>query len=329
MERVYKGIGFGFCLLLLGAIFWIASSVFLIGFAAVLLALFLFMIGMGVKKLTHLHYRWALFLALFAIVGIFTLIFWLYSPLIATQFSQLMEQLPKAFEEVRSTLPEMKVLTEASIQQEFFTNNKKIFSQLTKIFTVTVGSFVGFVIFILVGFYLAFDPYRYVEGGLNLIPPGKRGRGEKMVRSIGSTLQWWLLAKGLSMIAIGILVFFGLWILDVSLALILALLAAVLAFIPYVGSILASIPAILLAFGQNPMTALYVVILYLIVHALEGYLITPFLEQRTVSLPPALTILSQILFTLLFGPLGLALATPLLVLTISMVHQWLPSESKT
>ena len=65
---------------------------------------------------------------------------------------------------------------------------------------------------------------------------------------------------------------------------------------------------------------LYVGLLYVAVQFIEGYLITPLVQQETVSLPPALTIASLVLFGALFGPMGLMLGTPLAAVAIVLVR---------
>jgi predicted PurR-regulated permease PerM len=77
-------------------------------------------------------------------------------------------------------------------------------------------------------------------------------------------LGWWLIGRGISMAATGILTGLGLWLLGIPLALTLALLAAVLTFVPYVGAILSAIPALLLGLVHSPTMVLYVAILYVV-----------------------------------------------------------------
>ena len=103
-------------------------------------------------------------------------------------------------------------------------------------------------------------------------------------------------------------------------ALVLGLIAGLLSFIPNIGPVLAVIPALLLASLEGGRTVLYVAGLYLFVQALESYVFTPFMQQRIVSIPPALTIGVQLLFGLLAGTLGLLLATPLAALGMVLVR---------
>ncbi len=320
--KTKRAIVFAFALVVIGLIVWWANSVFLLAFAGILLAILLNAIGKAAQKLFHLPYAIALIVALILIFGILTLIFWLYSPLIGSQFQLLVKQLPQAVDSVMEKLTPFfgKDFLSPSIIQEFFPSNEKIFTQVLSIFSTTLGSLIGFVIFIIIGLYLAFDPSRYVNWITMMTPKGKQKRTLEIMNKMGQSLRWWLLGKMLSMSVVGILTFVGLALLHVSLAFILGLLAALLTFIPYVGAILAAIPAVLIAFAQSPLTALYVILLYIGIHIIDGYYITPSIEQRTVSIPPALSILAQVLMTVLIGGIGLALATPLMVVMIALVQ---------
>ena len=300
-----------------------AINVFLLAFAAVLLAILLHSIGKGTKKITRLPYPLALVAAIVFITGVLTLIFWLYSPIIAVQFQALVDQLPDSISSIQSSLAPYfgnAFFSQAELQKEFALTSQKLLSQVVTIFSFTIGSIVSFIIFLIVGLYLALDPGRYVRGVLFTLSEKTEERVWEIMQKIARSLRWWLLGKFLSMVVIGILTFFGLWIMGVSLAFILGLLMGLLTFIPYVGPLLATIPAILVAFAQNPLLAVYVAILYLAIHAAEGYIITPFIEQKTVSIPPAVTIMSQVLLVVLIGGLGLALATPLVVVCIALAQ---------
>ncbi len=131
-----------------------------------------------------------------------------------------------------------------------------------------------------------------------------------MLESIGEVLQRWLVGQAVLMLSIAILTFVGLTLLGVPLALPLALLAGVLNFIPYVGPILSSVPAILVGFSESPQMAAYAALLFVGVQSVEGYILEPLIQHRAVYLPPALILLAQLLLGLLAGPIGVIVATP-------------------
>lgn len=116
----------------------------------------------------------------------------------------------------------------------------------------------------------------------------------------------------LSMFVVGVLTTLGLWFLSIPMALTLGLFAAILTFIPNIGPIISAIPAILVAFTQDPISGIYVIALYIAIQTIESYIITPLIQGKIISLPPVLVIFSQLIMGLLTGFLGLSLATPLL-----------------
>jgi predicted PurR-regulated permease PerM len=108
-----------------------------------------------------------------------------------------------------------------------------------------------------------------------------------------------------------IVTWLGLRLLGVPLAGVLGALAAMFNFIPNFGPLISMVPAALLAMMDSPQRAVYVVIMYLVLQNLEGNLLTPLIQRKAVSLPPAVAIVSQILMTTLAGGIGLMLAVPL------------------
>jgi predicted PurR-regulated permease PerM len=111
------------------------------------------------------------------------------------------------------------------------------------------------------------------------------------------------------------------WFLGIELALVLTILASVLELIPNFGPILASIPALLVAFSQDGRTVIWVASLFLIVQLLESYIVLPLIHRKTVATPPALLIVAVVLLGMLAGVLGALVASPLLAVAIVIVKE--------
>ena len=125
------------------------------------------------------------------------------------------------------------------------------------------------------------------------------------------------------MLTIGTLSGLGLWALGIDAALALGLVGGMLTFIPYVGAVLAAVPATLIAFTQGPGYAVLVILMYVGIHFVEGNFITPLVQAEATSLPPVLSLLSVVVFTILFGPAAVFLAAPLtlfLLATLEVVY---------
>ena len=177
--------------------------------------------------------------------------------------------------------------------------------------TKTLGGIGSLIVMLVTAVYFAADPGLYVRGTLLLLPKSWRGRGQEVMTEMGHALRWWFIGQLVDMAAIGVLTGLGLYLLGVKLAVTLALIAALFNFVPYVGALAGALPAVVVAFGQGPQMAGYVALLFIAVQSLEGNVIAPLIQKRTVELAPVLTILSQTVLGSLFGPLGLILATPL------------------
>lgn len=179
----------------------------------------------------------------------------------------------------------------------------------------TVEVVTGIVIIIFLSIYIAADPDMYRRGIIHLFPHGRRDRAGEVLTAIAAVLRKWFVTQLIAMVIMGLVTTFVLLALRVKAALLLGILCGLLEFIPTVGPILSSLPAIAMGFLDSPEKAVYVTVAYLVVHFLESHLLIPLLMKGGIQLPPALTILSQALMALLFGFLGLMCAVPLLAAT--------------
>jgi predicted PurR-regulated permease PerM len=186
--------------------------------------------------------------------------------------------------------------------------------------TSAVGALTSGLVVIIIGLYAATTPMVYIDGALRLLPPSRRERGREVVRALGQALRWWLVGRVASMAVVGFLTAVGLWVAGIPLAFVLGLIAALLSFVPYIGPIASVVPAALVALAESPTKVLYVFIIYGVVQLLESYLITPLIQERAVSIPPAVLISAQVIMGILAGAIGVLMATPLAVVLIVLVQ---------
>jgi predicted PurR-regulated permease PerM len=161
----------------------------------------------------------------------------------------------------------------------------------------------------------------YRDGALKLFPERVRPKAAEISRDIEFVLRWWLFGQLIPMAVLGAVSMIGLKLLGVPLAFTLGLLTALMLFLPYVGSVAAYLPTVLLALTKGPHTALWVTVLYLAVHLGEGYVLTPMVQRRAVKLAPALTLAAQLLLFEFAGVLGLLAATPLAAVARALVQK--------
>ncbi|CAA9385082.1 MAG: hypothetical protein AVDCRST_MAG74-640 [uncultured Pyrinomonadaceae bacterium] len=245
---------------------------------------------------------------------------------IERQFDELSRNLPVAFEQLRGQIAQYPIgrrvaeqipSTQAVILGDGERAN--VFGRITGYFSTALNAIVNILIVLMTAVYFAFNPKLYREGIVNLVPEYKEKRAREILSTVGYTLQRFLLGISGSMLINGTLTFLGLWFLEVPFAIPLGILAGLLTFIPNIGPFIAGTPAVLIAFSQSPAQALYVLVLYLVVQNLDGFVISPLIQQRAVSIPPVLVIASQLLLAVMFGFLGLLVAVPLVAAVFVLV----------
>ncbi len=191
------------------------------------------------------------------------------------------------------------------------------------ILTSTLAVFGGFILVLFLAVYIAAEPDLYKRGLLLLVSPPTRRRLEPVLTAIAVKLRRWLGTQVLAMLIIGAITTILLSIIGVRAALPLGIIAGLLEFIPNVGPTLAAIPAIVMAFVDSPQKALVVMVAYWGIQFLENNLLIPYLMREQLDLPPALTLMTQVVMAYVFGLMGLFVATPLLAavfVSVQMLH---------
>ena len=131
----------------------------------------------------------------------------------------------------------------------------------------------------------------------------------------------WLAGVTINCLFIGTLSGLGLWLLQVKLVLVHALLAGLLNFIPNVGPATSVIFPLMVALLDEPWKIWAILIWYFIIQNIESYWLTPTVMAKQVSLLPAVTLVAQIFFAQTFGILGLLLALPLAVVAKTWIEE--------
>jgi predicted PurR-regulated permease PerM len=245
-------------------------------------------------------------------------------PRLADQFSRLTDRIPAALEYIQSLLSShdwgQSVINAVVSANRDLPTSPYVLGQVSGIFSSALGAVSAVLIVSFIGIYLAADPDLYTRNVKVLLPRRHQALATSVLSSIGTALRWWLAGRFASMVVVGVLTSIGLWIAGIPLALTLGLIAALFSFVPFIGPIASSIPAILVALAEDPLLVIWVIVVYSVVQLLESYLITPIIQQRAVHIPPALLITVEVLMAVLFGILGILLATPLAVVGIVMVQ---------
>jgi predicted PurR-regulated permease PerM len=161
---------------------------------------------------------------------------------------------------------------------------------------------------------LLVNPKPYRQGFIQLFPAFYRNRVHEILSQCEIALVSWIRGILIDMAVIGVVSGIGLWILQVPLVFANAALAGLLEAIPNVGPTLSLIPPAAIALLDAPWKAGAVIILYIGIQQLEQYFLVPYVMAKQVSLLPGVTLISQVIFTIFFGFIGLFLAIPLVII---------------
>jgi predicted PurR-regulated permease PerM len=307
----------------LALLLWALRGLAILVFGSVLFAVILRIIANPLKRRFGVPDGLALLAAILFVFGLFAIAFALFGAEVIRQAQTLRETLPQAWSVIQERLQSMGL---AAPVQEWIETLRSgpgggVLSSLSNIL-VSVGQAITDTVLVIVGgIFFAIDPALYRRGVMKLVPePGRERIGQALDDCWGA-LRLWLLGRLATMVVVGILTGIGLSLIGIPAALTLGLLAGFLDFVPFVGPVVAAIPAVLLALASDPASAIWVVVLYLVVQQIEGNIITPLFQKRAVELPPALLLFSLVACGLVFGIAGVLFAEPLTVVIYVLVKR--------
>ncbi|MBD3282475.1 MAG: AI-2E family transporter [Candidatus Portnoybacteria bacterium] len=270
-------------------------------------------------------------------IGILAFLISLIVPSVASDVKDLSSNLPKYVEDLSIKFESFK---DASSRygniinqiQNFLSGIGDLMKRAaSNVFSTAINLFGGIfslLTALVISFYLSVQK-RGVERVLTSIVPIKHrdyvlslwGRSQ---RKLGRWLQGQLFLG----LIVGVLVYIGLYLLNVKFALLLAIIAGILEIFPYIGPVIAAIPAIILAFLQAPVLGLWVFILYVAVQQVENYVIVPLVIGRVVKLNPVAVIMALLIGGKLGGIPGMILAVPLAAIVAEFFRDIIKRKKK-
>jgi predicted PurR-regulated permease PerM len=293
---------------------WVLRDVLLLVFASVLLAVVLRGAARQLQRRTRLPGTASLVVVLGLGVAAFAAVAEWQGPRVAGQIEVLRRELPASVADLRDRLRQhasaRQVMEQLPSASEVVGESDEVLAQARSAASATLGVLAAFGLWLFIGVLLALGPRAYVRGILALVPRRHERRTCRVLVVLRRTLWWWSLGRLLAMTFVGVATGIGLWLLDVPLAFLLGVIAALLNFVPNIGPLLAAVPALLLALAADPVKALWVAALYAGVQSIESLVLEPVIDRKTVYLPPALTVTMQVVLGTLAGLSGVALAAP-------------------
>jgi predicted PurR-regulated permease PerM len=293
---------------------WTLRYVILLLFNAVLVALFLQALCTPLTRL-GLDRRLALALVVLVLVLAVGLGGAFFGLRIQQQVTEAMQLLPQAINTLKSRL-QGSVIGAQIVSSVARMNLQTALPALLHLpgYALTITEALADAALVMVGgLFIAAHPDNY-RSGLLTLTPGRLGvQLGDFLTEVGPMLRKWLVAQLIAMIAVGLLIGFGLWLIGVPAAGAAGLFATAAEFIPIAGPIASAIPALLLASAHGLDKVGWTLLLIVLVQQLESNLLVPLLHRRIVRLSPLLVVFALLAFEVLFGFLGLVLAVPLTI----------------
>lgn len=168
------------------------------------------------------------------------------------------------------------------------------------------------VVVVFIGLFTAVDPDTYRRGVLRLLPLRRRERVGQVLDEMAAALRGWLVGQLVAVALIALTTWVALALIGMPGALLLGLQAGLVNFIPYIGPVIAAVPITLAAMAQGTQMVAWALGVHVVIQTIEGYVLAPMIQKRAVDVSPVMTLAGVMLFGVLFGGLGVALATPLI-----------------
>ncbi len=270
----------------------------------------------------------AIFLLLALMGGGLAGLLFVLIPRMGSEFSALAQRMPGYFErvvqewipalearfglQVPGTLRELLDQARAGEIPLPFDRVGELLTGIIGYLTGTLGSLVALLVIPILAYYLLVEFDTLVERAGRWVPPRNREYVFDKVRTVDSLISSFLRGQLLIAAILGVLYAVGFAVIGIDLALAIGLLAGVLALVPYLGNVVALGAAStlsILKFGVDGHL-IAIVVWYAIVQNLEGFVLTPRIQGKSVGLHPAVVIIALLIGADLFGFLGLLVAVP-------------------
>lgn len=296
-------------------------SVFLLSFTAILIALYF----RGCADILHRNFNWPVklctFISVFINILLLVAFFWFVGARLQQQVSELSDTLPQTIQHAKEQFSNTTLGSRVMQFMNSSGDSIKMKDLVKKLFSSSFGVLSDIYIILLLALFFTADPMLYKKGIVHLLPSKAKEKGDNLLFELADVLKKWIKGQIIGFFFIALLTGIGLWIIGMPLILTLALIAGILNFIPNFGPVIALIPAALLALMQSPNTAILVACMYTFVQIIQSAVTQPLIQQKMVSIPPALTIFAQVAFGMLAGFWGILMATPIVAVLIKIVDR--------
>jgi predicted PurR-regulated permease PerM len=325
-------------------LFKTVAQVLVLLMLGILISLYLGAVADWIQRRTKLGETLCLTIAILGSLGALVLLAFVLVPPVVDQTRQLIQDLPRfitswesGIDSLADRLPGMRDLVgnkgEHRTLIAAYDQVTGLFGSIpTKVFEIVHVAINIFAVGVM-AIYLSAHPALYREWLIALFPPIHRDLVRDVLSELADSLRAYIVGQLLAMSFLGALTAIGLWLLDVPFWLPFGIFTGLVAIVPFFGTLLSTtLPALFVLTGQgyhafSPLGhAMLVVGLGVVIHLIEGNIVSPLVMSRKVDLPPVLTIMSVLIIGQLLGGLGLIVALPTLVTIMVIVRRILISR---
>lgn len=320
-------------------LFKTVAQVFVLLMLGILASLYLGAVSSWIQRRTNVPERMGLALAIFGTLGALGLLVWILAPPVVDQTRKLFDQMPTFIASWESGIDALAVRFPAlrdmigppgehRTLQAAYGQLSGLFSGLpTKLFEIVHAAINIFAVAVM-AIYLSLHPALYREWLIALFPPIHRDLVRDVLVDLADSLRAYIVGQVLTMTFLGAITALGLFALNVPFWLPFGIFTGLVAIVPFFGTLLSTtLPALFVLTGKgylgfSPLGHAFLVVgLGVVVHLIEGNVVSPLVMSKKVDLPPVLTIMSVLVIGQLLGGLGLVVALPTLCAIMVIVRR--------
>jgi predicted PurR-regulated permease PerM len=314
------------------------ANVLVLLFLGILISLYLRALAGVIERRLHIPDPFAYIAALSVTIGALVGLFWVLVPPVVEQTQQLFTVLPDYIAGWEAGL-EVWMVKYPGLREIVGPGDHRIlraiYDRIANSFGDVVPRALGLVhgainVFAVgvMGIYLSLHPTLYREWLIALFPPIHRDLVRDVLSDLGATLRSYIVAQLTAMFVLGLLTAIGLYALRVPFWLPFGVFTGLVAIVPFFGTLVSTtLPALFVLNGTGfgslePFGhSLLVVLLGVVIHLIEGNIVSPLVMSRRVDLPPVLTIMSVLIMGSLLGGMGLVVAVPTLAVIMVIARR--------
>lgn len=309
------------------------AQVLILLFMGVLISLYLRAVAGWFERRWRFPERLAFTTSLLLSLAGVVAIFWILVPPVIEQTQALIKVLPNyitgwegSIERAVNRVPALREFWppgEHKILAAVYSEFSSTFASLpTRVLSVVEGAISLFSIAV-IAIYLSLHPALYREWLIALFPPIHRDLVRDLLGDLGDTLRSYIVGQLLVMAFLAALTAMFLYFLNVPFALTFGIFTGLVAIIPFFGTLLSTtLPALFVLNSPNGgVRAMLVLGVGVVVHLIEGNIVSPYAMSKKVDLPPVLTIMSVLIMGQLLGGIGLVVALPTLAMVMVIVRR--------